>query len=263
MYRMFKVSGTHGNSPTLAIPKQLRMQQRDYLEVSAAEDRATFERRLVDFAQNLDFELASAAVAVDRPGQQPMFEMIGNTPEAFKNASRDPSNVRRDPVVKRMKSLHVPFFYDQDLYVKEGAGDLWETFAPYGYRTGIAVATHLPGGKHFLLGVDRTKPLPESDEALTRLMADLHLLAVYAQQTAIRVLLQEEAFQAPVPRLTPREREVLQWTAQGKSAWAVGEILNMSEATVQTHLRNVREKMGVSSKHQAILRANALGLITV
>jgi DNA-binding CsgD family transcriptional regulator len=263
MGRMVKVSGTQGNSPRLAIPKQLRMEQRDYLDVSASADRATFERRLVAFAQNLDFDLASAAVAVDRPGEKPTFEMIGNTPEAFLSASRDPENVRRDPVVKRMKSLYVPFFYDQDLYVQEGAGDLWEEFAPFGYRTGIAVATHLPGGKHFLLGIDRSKPLPTSDSELTRLMADIHLLAVYAQQTAIRVLLQEDAFQTPVTRLTPREREVLQWTAQGKSAWAVGEILKMSESTVLTHLRNVRAKMGVSSKHQAILRAVSLGLITV
>lgn len=239
------------------------MNQRDYLEVSTAADGATLQSRIVGFAHNLGFELASAAVAVDRPGQPPLFAMIGNTPDAVRNASRDPINVKRDPVLKRMKTMHVPFFYDQGLYVEENAGDIWETFAPHGYRTGIAVATHLPNGRHFLLGVDRYEPLPKSDTELTRLMADLHLLAVYGQQTALRVLLNEDAFQTPVTRLTPREREVLQWTAQGKSAWAVGEILKLSESTVLTHLRNIREKMGVSTKSQAVIRAVQLGLISV
>jgi DNA-binding CsgD family transcriptional regulator len=78
----------------------------------------------------------------------------------------------------------------------------------------------------------------------------------------MRVLLPDTPQPAPAQRLTRREVEVLNWTKEGKSAWAVGQILGMSEATVQSHLRNVRRKMGVSSKHQAILRAIALGLIT-
>lgn len=236
------------------------MIQREFHELGLVADRAALEAKLVAIAQAMDFDIASAAVAVDRPGQPALFEMVGNTPKAFMQASRDPGNVARDPVIQRLRRSGLPFVYDQAMYTQAGAGDLWELQAPYGYKTGVAMAMHLPGGQHFLLGMDRARPLPADTDQLNRVMADICLLAVHAQEAAVRVILAEPAPQK-LPRLTPREIEILHWTKEGKSAWAVGQILAMSEATVQTHLRNVRRKMGVSSKHQAILRAIGLGLI--
>lgn len=240
---------------------QRKVRHRDFQELGLAKDRAAFEARLVAMAHSLEFEIASAAVAVDRPGSLPHFEMVGNIPKSWNEAARNPADVARDPVMRRMRTTGLPFAYDQQLYVAEGAGDLWEAQAPFGYRNGLAFAMHLAGNRHFLLGVDRSRPLPSAQDRANRLVADICLLAVHAHEAAFRVLLDEEA-PLPVQRLTQREIEVLNWTKEGKSAWAVGQILSMSEATVQTHLRNIRRKMGVSSKHQAILRAISLGLIS-
>ena len=237
------------------------MRQQDYLDVSAAPDRASFERRLVQCVNNLGFEIATAVLAVDLPGQKPVFITIGNTPDAFLKASRNDGSAKRDPVLMRLKTMSTPFVYDQATYVQSNAGDLWEEQAAYGYHTGISMALHMAEGKHFLLGVDRATPLPPSGDLVMRMMADLQLLAVYAQETAVRVLLPADEPRGPLPRLTPREREVLAWTREGKSAWAVGQILSMSEHTVNYHLRNVMRKLGVSSKHTAILRALSLGLL--
>jgi DNA-binding CsgD family transcriptional regulator len=233
----------------------------DYRDISASSDRTTFEARLVKFAQSMDFGIVTAAIAVDRPGQSALYEMVGNTPDTYKAVAGNADTVKRDPVVRRMKSMSVPFTYNQQLYASEGAGDIWETMAPFGFKTGVAMALHLPASRHFLLGVDRDDALPENDERLTRMLADLQLLAVHAQEAAIRVLLPSASEPLNVPSLTPREREVLLWTKEGKSAWAVGEILSMSEATVNFHIRNVMRKFGVSGKHMAILRAISLGLI--
>lgn len=237
------------------------MLQQDYLEVSEAPDRPTFERRLIRCVNELGFEIATAVLAVDQPGQRPVFEAIGNTPDAFLAASRNEDNAKRDPVLMRLKTMSRPFVYDQETYVASRAGDLWEEQAAFGYHTGISMALHMADGRHFLLGVDRSTPLPASGDLVMRMMADLQLLAVYAQEAAVRVLLPREEPRGPVPHLTPREREVLAWTREGKSAWAVGQILAMSEHTVNYHLRNVMRKLGVASKHTAILRALSLGLI--
>ncbi|RYE54438.1 MAG: autoinducer-binding protein [Rhizobiaceae bacterium] len=55
--------------------------------------------------------------------------------------------------------------------------------------------------------------------------------------------------------LSPREREVLQWAAIGKTADEIGDILNISTATVRKHLQNVRQSYGVSSTLAAVALA--------
>lgn len=237
----------------------MRLQR--FLDVSQSCDVGTFERRLIGFAHEMDFGIAAAALVVDQPGEEPSVVGIGNTPRGFEEASRNNVDIRRDPVIKRLKTSSVPFIYDQSLYVSEGAADLWEQQAPYGYRTGIAVALHLPGNKHFLLGVDRETDLPKEDEQLTRLLADLQFLAVHAQDAAQRLLGAPPAGMTDIPKLTPRELDVLRLTRDGKSAWVAGKILSVSENTINYHLQNIHRKMNTSSKHQAVLRAMALGII--
>jgi len=133
--------------------------------------------------------------------------------------------------------------------------------ALFGYKTGIAMALHLPGGKHFIMGVDRDQPLPGDDVLVTRMMADLQLLAVHAQETAVRLLVPESVEVQYLPRLTDREIDILKWTAEGKSAWAVGQILNISEHNVKYHIKRILLKLAVGSKHQAAAKAKSLGLI--
>jgi len=247
------------NPSRFVIPSLMRHQ--DYLDVSASPDRETFEQRLLSVAQGLGFDLASGALSITRPGQKSVVMPVGSIPQAFENAARDDEQARRDPVLRRLRKTSVPVVYDQAFYVADGAADLWEEQAQYGYRTGISMVMHMPEGKHFLLGLDRSEPLPAAGAELARLIADVQLLAVYAQDAAVRVLWELQCPSRPMPHLTPREREVLLWTREGKSAWAVGQILSMSEHTVNYHLRNVMRKLDVSSKHLAILRAQGLGLI--
>jgi DNA-binding CsgD family transcriptional regulator len=236
------------------------MRLQPYLDISQSSDLLTFERRLIDFSHEFQFGLVNAVVVVDPPGKDPVFVSIGNTPPEYADTYRSVEDSKRDPVLKRLKRMNVPFAYDQELYVRDGAGDLWEEQAKFGYGTGISVALHLQDHKHFLLGVDRDQALPRDVDEVTHLLASLQLLAVHAQDAALR-LLGVQAISPDVPRMTSRELEVLRWTMDGKSAWAVGEILSVSESTVNFHLRNVFRKLGSSSKHQAVLKAMALGLL--
>lgn len=234
-----------------------------YFDISQSSDIPSLESRLVRFAEDMDFGLVTAVMVVERPGPHATndFVAIGNTPQGFLNSPASAQDVARDPVLRRLKRLSVPFIYDQDLYVAEGAADLWEQQARFGYRTGVSVALHLPGQKHFLLGIDREDPLPAQQDRLTRMMADLQLLAVHAQDAANRLLVTPQDESILDPKLTPRELEILRWTMEGKSAWTVGEILGVSVHTVNFHMRNIFKKLGVSTKHQAVLKAIALGLL--
>lgn len=61
--------------------------------------------------------------------------------------------------------------------------------------------------------------------------------------------------------LSAREREVLGLLAQGLSGAAIAERLVLSPETVRTHVRNAMEKLGASTRSQAVAMALGDGII--
>jgi DNA-binding CsgD family transcriptional regulator len=61
--------------------------------------------------------------------------------------------------------------------------------------------------------------------------------------------------------LTQKETECLSWCKEGKTNWEIGEILSISEKTVEFHLSNTIRKLGVSNRITAVVKALQLGLI--
>jgi DNA-binding NarL/FixJ family response regulator len=62
------------------------------------------------------------------------------------------------------------------------------------------------------------------------------------------------------PELTEREREVLELIAQGLTNTAIAERLVLSPKTVRNHVSNIFNKLQVSDRAQAIIRARQAGL---
>ncbi len=92
--------------------------------------------------------------------------------------------------------------------------------------------------------------------------AALSLVAAYAHSRMLHIHREGRRPQEPVI-LTAREREVLRWAAQGKSDWEIGEILCISEHTAQKHIENVKRKLGVSKRIQAVVEAVKRSLIRI
>jgi DNA-binding CsgD family transcriptional regulator len=85
----------------------------------------------------------------------------------------------------------------------------------------------------------------ERDRAL------LVLLRPHLQQAC----LDAERRRHPVPRLTPRQNDLLRLLAAGHSNAQIARRLGISEGTVRTHLENIYERLGVSSRTAAVIRA--------
>ena len=62
--------------------------------------------------------------------------------------------------------------------------------------------------------------------------------------------------------LTPREREILQLIAEGKSNKDVANLLNLSVYTVETHRSNIMEKLHLRGLPELILYAVRKGIIS-
>jgi DNA-binding NarL/FixJ family response regulator len=57
--------------------------------------------------------------------------------------------------------------------------------------------------------------------------------------------------------LTPRERQVLSYLAEGDSRNQIAERLNLTPNTVRTHLQNILAKLGVHSTLEAVALTRA------
>jgi len=231
-----------------------------FTSVLKTRNRDEFQGEVVAFTKRLGFETVSATVVIDHLLGEAEFITVDNTPQSWKDTFANRTNWRRDPVMQHCKRQSVPIIWDQETYVTEGLGDMWEEQARHGYGAGIALALHMPEGRHFFLGVDRDRPVPLDPLELTRVVADLQLFAVHAQEAALRILTPASP-DAGVPSLTPRELETLRWTMEGKTAWEVGSVLGITERTAALHVNNATHKLGCVNKHQAVLKALRLGLI--
>lgn len=65
------------------------------------------------------------------------------------------------------------------------------------------------------------------------------------------------------PTLTPREREVIQLLAEGKSSKEVATVLNLSTKTAETHRSNIMRKLGFHSIRDLVLYAVKNDIIQV
>ena len=63
------------------------------------------------------------------------------------------------------------------------------------------------------------------------------------------------------PRLTPRESDVLSLAAEGLSVHGISARLYVSEATTRSHLSGIYRKLGVTTRSQAVLAAERLGML--
>jgi DNA-binding CsgD family transcriptional regulator len=236
------------------------MLQSGFTSVLKSRNRDELQDEVVGFTRRLGFETVSATVVIDHLLGEAEFITVDNTPRAYRELFQNRENWRRDPVMQHCKRFSMPIIWDQETYATQGLGEKWEEQARFGYRHGIAMALHMPEGRHFFLGVDRDQPVPPDAAEITRLVADLQLFAVHAQDAALRIL--TPVMSAPgAPSLTPRELETLRWTMEGKTAWEVGNLLGISERTAALHVNNATHKLDCINKHQAVLKALRLGLI--
>lgn len=96
-----------------------------------------------------------------------------------------------------------------------------------------------------------------SDDDLALLDAVRPAVASIASLAGVRTL----PWPGSVPRLTAREEEVLELLAAGHTASRIGRELGTSPRTVEVHLRRIYDKLDVTDRLTAVLRAYDLELL--
>ncbi len=126
-------------------------------------------------------------------------------------------------------------------------------------QQGLTIPVRGPFGDTGMLSVTRKCSPAEWDKLIAHVIVDLQSVAVHIHDTVMRSDALSQVLRFPT--LSQREIEVLQWTAAGKSQLDIGDILGISQRTVEVHLRSARNKLYAMTSAQAVGRGISLGLI--
>lgn len=181
-------------------------------------------------------------------------------PEAWVQRYSEKGYFAYDPIMEAARANSMPFhWFDVRKHLKTTpAQDAYieDLRAHSGLADGLAVSVFgaRQASAYFGLGSFRG-PLDLS-------ATDLRMLQFACQQVHDRFV----ALHGPVspmlaPTLTGREKEVLRWLVMGKSNGDIAEILGVSSHTVDTLVRRLFVKLGVSNRISAALRAVGSGII--
>lgn len=232
--------------------------QEDLLDLVSEElrcERLIFQR-IKDSALALGFEHVAYGFQAPLPLSKPKVTLLNNYPRAWQDLYAAAHYLRVDPTVAHGRRSQVPVLWQDQLFTH--VPHFWDEARAHGLRIGWAQSS-LNG-----LGAGGMLTLSRSSQALTHneLMAKeqkmrwLVQVAHVAFSRALRV--------SSVARegcLTEREIEVLKWTADGKSAQDIAEILLVSKNTVDFHIKNSVTKLQAPNKTAAVVRAALLGLL--
>lgn len=225
----------------------------DLRDVTTRQDLLAGVSRL---GESLGFAIATVAFRQGRYCADPSYTSVTNAPPIWVEKAGDRELQKRDPVFHRLNTSLEPFFYDADFYAAHNAGALWELVAPHGFVNGVSASLCLGPDRLLFWGFDTDEPLPTDESRRLRLLGDNMLVGVTVCAAAVRVL------SVPAPVLTDRQLEVLEHVRAGRSSISIACVMAISEETVNFHMKRIRAVLGVTTRHQAVSKAEALGLLT-
>jgi len=163
-----------------------------------------------------------------------------------------------DPIVRHLHYAVTPFEWTEagiDLERSPRSAEVMHVRSEFGFHNGFVVPIPGAGGTAAGLFMGGERP-----EFPARIRPAIHMMGVYAVEKLSSLRTGSRSAQA---MLTPREREVLTWSAAGKSAWEIGEILTISTRTVNEHAQTAIRKLGAGNRTHAVALALRDGLISV
>lgn len=226
-----------------------------------AEDPDAWSRALFLLAREQGFDFVLYGVVGSRHAKLESAFLRSNYPDGWRAHYDAERMAYVDPTVIHCLNSTLPFIWAPQAFRSPAQRALYEEACGFGIRAGVSFPVHGPNGEFGVLSfASDMRPDARFSGLVHECMADLALIRDYAFESAQQFCGDASALE-PAPRLTRRELEVLNWVMAGKSSWEISKITNCSEATVNFHMANVRQKFNVNTRQQAVVKAISLGLI--
>jgi LuxR family transcriptional regulator, quorum-sensing system regulator SolR len=236
----------------------LKAWQDEQLQVLLAEeDEYCVFEKVAEIARKLGFDHCAYGIRASIPVSRQRIMMFNTYPTEWRDRYTKQNYLAVDPTVQHGLRSMLPIVWTDELFVK--ARDFWEDAREHDLRFGWAQPCRDSQGVLGMLTVAR------SNEELSRAeMQDksirLSWLSQITHMAMARIVVKKLVPEATV-RLSIKETAVIRWTAEGKSAAEISEIMGLSIRTVTFHVSNVVKKLNAANKTAAAVRAAVLGLI--
>jgi DNA-binding CsgD family transcriptional regulator len=168
-------------------------------------------------------------------------------PAAFRELYVSEGFGPRDPALRYARRTILPFDFESAPYDPETEPHIKEVVdrsRDFKMHKQISIPVPSPRGMIGMVGIAG----PDFDERDVHKPAlhSLSLHAFYRLEGLVGVRARRKA------GLTEREREILAWVAEGKTAWEIGCILSLSQRTIEWHIRQACQKLGATNRLQAV-----------
>ena len=199
-------------------------------------------------AERFGFIAFAISHYLTRDGVEQVELLLNGLPEGFDQRFITQNYGNTNPISRRARQSDEAFFWHDVAYDKavDPGHRVMEDAATVGLTDGYCVPVHLPEGGRGLVSF-LGRPIPLSDEGRLALQA-----ISFAAHSQVLYLKGPDKAAA---RLTAREREVLRWTAAGKTADATAGILAISVRTVEYHLLNAARKLNTANRTHTVVEA--------
>lgn len=212
--------------------------------------------RVQKVAHALGFDHVAYGFQAPYPVTQPRITLLNNYPKAWQEHYAKAGYLRTDPTVAHARKSQAPVLWSERAFAKTPR--LWADARDHGLNVGWAQSSLDGLGAGSMLTLCRGKDPLTPNELLAH-EQHMRWLVQVTHVSCSRVLVKEGT--NALPRLSRRELEVLKWTADGKTAQDIADILTVSKHAVDFHLKNVVNKLQVSNKTSAVARAALNGLL--
>lgn len=222
-----------------------------------AKDEEAVFRALLAATHSLGFEHLAYGLRLAVPVSNPKVITLNNYPAAWKLRYQKAGYLAIDPSVRHGQQSQEPLVWSDELF--RSTQEFWSEAREQGLRVGWAQSS-LDG-----FGVGGMLTLSRSSQPLTALELrdkeiEMRWLVQAAHLSLSRLMKPKFTAKLDVP-LSAREIEVLKWSADGKTAIEIGEILSLSVPTVNFHIKNAIHKLKTANKTGAVVQALMAGLL--
>jgi LuxR family quorum-sensing system transcriptional regulator SolR len=216
-----------------------------------------FQRVLTAAARDLGFEHFSYGMRMPLPLSNPKTIMFNNYPLAWQQRYAEENYLAIDPTVAHGLKSVMPIIWSDAVF--HSAPEFWNDARDHGLQVGWAQSSYDAKRVVSMLTLARSSEEISASELHKNSMR-MSWLAQTAHEGMARLVVAQSPAAAEIS-LTPREAEILRWTADGKTASEVGDILAISERTVNFHVNNALLKLGAVNKTAGVIKAVLQGLI--